>query len=325
MPSDLVFLTGASGFLGAHVLRELRAAGYAVRALVRAGTARPGECEAVAGDLTRPADFVQALAGCRYLIHCAALYSFAPRDRARMHAVNVTATAALLEAARLAGTERAVVTSSTATLGPARAGWPASEANHAVDHHASAYHRSKIEQERVALAARLPVVVLNPSAPVGPGDRKPTPTGRMVLEFARGRMIAKPPRGGLNLVPVEAVARAHVSALTSGRAGERYALGGEDLLFDELWEMLAAVSGRRVPRLRAPYLLALAVAYADEARCRLAPGAQPFAPLEGVRMSRERMFVDSSKARRELAFAPGPVRAALERSVAWFREQQYLQ
>ncbi len=318
-----VFLTGGSGFVGAHVLRELLAAGYHVRALARPNT-QIGGAEIVTGDLARPGDFVRALDGCRYVVHCAALYSFAPSERARMRTVNVSGTAGLLEAARVAGVERVILTSSSATLGASTDGTPRTEADWASEGRASSYHHSKLEQERAAFAGRVPVVALLPTAPVGPGDWKPTPTGRMILDFARGKMIVKPPRGGVNLVPVEDVARAHVTAIVQGMPGERYVLGGENLLLDEVWELLAGVTGKPMPRRRVPDALALAIAYADEVRCRLNKGAQPSVPLEGVRMSRELMFADSSKAARELDFHPGPVRDALERAVHWYREHGYV-
>jgi dihydroflavonol-4-reductase len=236
------------------------------------------------------------------LIHCAALYSFAPRDRAKIRRVNVDGTASLLAAAHIAGVERVVLTSSSATEGHAESG----------------YHRSKLDQERVAFASRVPVVALLPTAPVGPGDRKPTPTGKLVLDFMKGRIVAKAPgRGGMNLVAVEDVARAHVAALERGRIGERYIVGGENLSMDEIWQMLAEITGRPMPRWRAPYALALTAAYAEELWCRLT-GATPAVPLEGVRLARERMYADSTKAREELGYAATPVRAALVRAVEWY-------
>ena len=324
MRDDLVFLTGATGFVGSHVLRELLASGYRVRALVRNPTVRLAECETIAGDLERAGELTPALRDCRYLVHCAALYSFAPRDRKAMKRVNVAGTQTLLAAAHVAGVERAVVTSSSATVGPARDSRPAVESDWASQTGASSYHASKLAQERIAISSRVPVVALLPTAPVGPGDRKPTPTGGMILDFMRGRMIAKPPAGGgLNLVAVEDVARAHVTALRDGRAGERYLIGGENLSLDRIWELLAEVTGRPVPRARIPTALLYAIAYADEARCRIDPRARPFAPLEGVRMSSERMYVDCSKAETQLNFRPSPVRGALERAIAWFRDNGY--
>jgi dihydroflavonol-4-reductase len=170
----------------------------------------------------------------------------------------------------------------------------------------------------------VPVVALLPTAPVGPGDWKPTPTGQMILDFARGKMFAKPPRGGLNLVPVEDVARAHVAALQAGVPGERYILGAENLLLDDVWQLLSGVTGKPMPRWRVLDGVALAIAQMDELRCRMQKHAQPFVPVEGVRMARERMFADSSKARRDLRFAPGSVRDALSRAVEWYRTNRYV-
>lgn len=304
---DRVFLTGATGFVGSHVLRELLSAGYPVRALRRTAASTQDDTAAVdwiAGDLRDVGRFARALHGCRYLIHCAALYSFAPRDRAELKAVNVDATASLMLAGHLAGLERAILTSSSATEGHAQSG----------------YHFSKVEQERAAFASRLPVVALLPTAPVGPGDSKPTPTGKLVLDFARGKIVAKAPgSGGMNLVAVEDVASAHVAALERGRIGERYIVGGENLSMDEIWQLLVDVTGKPMPAWRAPYALALAAAYLDELRCRVT-GASPSVPLEGVRLSRVRMYADSSKARHDLGYASTPVRAALDRAVAWYRE-----
>ncbi|HEY1654513.1 MAG TPA: NAD-dependent epimerase/dehydratase family protein [Candidatus Tumulicola sp.] len=329
MATDRVFLTGASGFVGAHVLRELLAAGYAVRALVRnappPGAPRLPESEnleTVTGDLRHTGEFAHALDGCRYLVHTAALYSFAPRDRAAIHAVNVAGTQGLMAAADVAGVERAVVTSSSATVGHERAGKPADETCYpeAAEPVDGNYHASKLAQERAAFAGRVPVVAILPTAPVGPGDWKPTPTGKLVLDFMRGKVVAKAPAdGGMNLVAVEDVARAHVAGLRQGRTGERYLVGGENLPMDAIWQLLATVTGRPMPSWRAPYALALATAFLDELRCRVDSKATPFAPIEGVRMSHERMYADSTKAIRELGHRPTPVRDALERAVAFYR------
>jgi dihydroflavonol-4-reductase len=325
---DRVFLTGATGFVGSHILRELFDAGYQVRALVR--PQRPasfdGACrersrraqddiaalrmtvddraEVVEGDLRNVGAFTRALYGCRYVVHCAALYTFAPRASGDIAAVNVEGTSSLMLAAELAGVERVVLTSSSATLGHAHSG----------------YHRSKLDQERAAFASRARVIALLPTAPVGPGDWKPTPTGKLVLDFARGKIVAKAPgTGGMNLVAVEDVARAHVAALDRGTIGERYPIGGENLSMDEIWQRLAEITGRAMPRWRAPYGLALGAAYFDELRCRVT-GSEPNVPLEGVRLSRERMYTDSSKAQRELGYRATSVTTALERAVAWYRQ-----
>ena len=241
-----------------------------------------------------------------------------------MRTVNVVGTESLLAAAHLAGIERAVVTSSSATVGPAHGEEPATEESRAeTESSPSSYHATKLAQERAAFASRVPVVAVLPTAPVGPNDHKPTPTGGMIVDFARGRMLAKPPPGGLNVVAVEDVARAHVAALQSGRIGERYLIGGENLTLDRLWEMLSEVTGRPAPRARVPTPVLYTVAYVDQLRCLIRHDARPFAPLEGVRMAHERMFVDSAKATRELGYRPGPVAAALERAVRWYRDRGY--
>jgi dihydroflavonol-4-reductase len=327
LDADEVFLTGATGFIGRHVLDALLGAGYRVRALVRP-TSRPlpslPGCQPVVGDLARPGELARHMAGCRYLVHVAALYAFAPHQRRDVWATNVRGCAGVLEAARIAGVERAVVTSSSATVGPAHGESPADESDWAVESDPrSAYHHSKVQQERVALAARIPTLLVLPTAPVGPGDWKPTPTGKMVVDFMRGRIFASL-GGGLNVVAVEDVARAHVLALRSGQPRERYLAGGENLSLAQLWERLAVICGRKAPTRRIPYTLALAIGWTDELRCRLAPGAAtPIAPLEGVRMACHNMYVRCDRARSELGYAPTPVTDALERAVRWYRDNGY--
>jgi dihydroflavonol-4-reductase len=323
--TDRVFLTGAAGFVGSHILRALRDAGYGVVALRRStgSAAIENGVTYVEGDLRSVGGFAHALDGCRFVVHAAALYSFVPSQRRELRAVNVIGTASLCEAAHLAGVERLILTSSSATLGTASDGRPRTEEDWAAGGSSHGYHHSKLEQERAAFAGRVPVIALLPTAPVGPGDWKPTPTGKMILDFARGKMFAKPPPGGMNLVPVEDVARAHVVAIERGHPGERYILGGRNLPLDGIWELLAEITGKPLPSWRAPYALALAAAYADELRCRLRD-AEPRIPIEGVRMSRTRMFADSSKAERELGWRAGDVRHALQRAVAWYRENGYV-
>ncbi|HLH62110.1 MAG TPA: NAD-dependent epimerase/dehydratase family protein [Ktedonobacteraceae bacterium] len=325
-----VFLTGASGFVGSHVLRALLAAQYRVRALVRPGS-RPlpplEGCTAVVGDIERPGDLIQHMAGCRYLIHVAALYSFLPGMHRKMFETNVTGTAGLLEAAHLAGIERAIVTSSSSTVGPSYNGRLATEEDWDVEADSSAYHRSKLEQARAALAAQVPVVLILPTAPVGPGDWKPTPTGKMIVDFMRGRIFGTL-GGGMNVVAVEDVARAHVLALRRGRLRERYLVGGENLGLSQLWERLAQICGRTAPTIRIPYHLALSLGLADELRCKLLRDgkggmAAPLIPLEGVRMARHHMYVSCAKAQAELGYEATAVTAALERAVRWYNDNGY--
>lgn len=323
---ETVFLTGASGFIGSHILHALLTARYRVRALVRPDSRPLPPLEGyktVVGDILRPGELVRHMIGCRYLVHTAALYTFSPGMRDTIFATNVRGCAGLLEAARLAGIERAVVTSSSSTVGPASAEQPATEDNWAVEAGASAYHRSKMQQERAALAAQIPVVLVLPTAPIGPGDWKPTPTGKMVVDFMRGRIFATL-SGGLNVVAVEDVARAHVLALQYGRPGERYLVGGENMSLSHLWERLAQICGRRAPTARIPFQLALALGWADELRCRLAHRGTPLIPLEGVQMARHHMYVNVAKAQTELGYEATSVIAALERAVRWYRDNDYV-
>jgi len=261
--------------------------------------------EIVSGDLNEPGRLERMLDGCRYLVHCAAQYSFGPCDRDAIARVNVAGTEGLFAAAHLAGVERAILTSSSAAL---------DGESHVYATRTLDYHASKVLQERVAFASRVPVIAVLPTAPVGAGDWKPTPTGAMILDFMRGKMIARPPRsGGMNLVDVTDVAQAHVEALQRGTIGERYVVGGENFTFDALWDLLAELTGRPAPRFRAPIPLMYAAAYADELRCRLTR-ATPFVPLEGVRMSQRQMFVDGPAR---------PVGDALVRAIVWYRDHGY--
>jgi dihydroflavonol-4-reductase len=317
-----VFLTGASGFVGTHVLEALLARGYRVRALMRGAPGLPPGATPVSGDLRSPASLVSSLRGCRYVIHTAALYSFSPRDRAAIHEVNVRGTESLLEAARIAGVQRCVVTSSSSALAPAMHSRPVTERSWAeAPSGALTYHASKLLQERAALSARADVITVLPTAPVGPADRRPTPTGRIVVDLLRGRMPATL-RGGMNLVAVEDVAAAHVLALEYGRPRERYIAGGVNLSLAECWRLIATTAGRRARTVPLPYAIAAAAARFDDLRVRITGGA-PVVPLEGVRMGRLEMYSSSAKAVDELGYRPSSVGAAIERSVRWYRANGY--
>lgn len=322
-------VTGATGFLGSHVARALVARGETVRVLVRASSdlrALQGlEAERCAGDLRDPASLDRALEGVSRVFHVAADYRLWARDPSEIHESNVTGTRNLLEAARRAGAEKFVYTSTVATMAvPRTGGLPNEETQASVAEMVGHYKRSKFEAERCALQAAQsgqPVVIVNPTTPVGPGDWKPTPTGKIIVDFLNGRMPGYVDTG-LNFVPVEDCAEGHWLAAERGRAGERYILGSRNLTLKQMLDLLASASGRPAPRWKFPYGLAYVAGCVDAGVSRLL-GREPQIPLEGVRMARHKMFVDSSKAERELGFAPGPIEAALQRAVAWYESNGY--
>ena len=310
-------VTGAAGFIGAHVATALADAGAAVRALDRGfpDGALPGAIEQVTGDILDPEAIVRAIAGCDAIFHLAAVYSYARADEALMETVNVGGTRALLDAAaRAAPRARVIHTSSCATCGPVP-GRPATEQDAPPPWElAVPYKRTKLEGERLALAAArdgLDVVVVNPTTPVGPGDRRPTPTGKMVADVARGQARAYLAGGALNVVAVEDVAAGHLLAHERGRAGERYLLGGENLTMREVFGTVAAAAGRPAPRVAIPWRLAYLVARGADAAMR-AVGREPsLLVLDEVRLARLPMTFDDAKARRELGHRSRPAREAL--------------
>jgi dihydroflavonol-4-reductase len=317
-------VTGASGFLGSHVARLLAERGERVRVLLRP-TSQTGlleglAVERVSGDLRDPSSLGNALAGVKTVYHVAADYRLWARDPREIYESNVQGTRNLLEAARRAEVEKFVYTSTVGTIAVPRDGKLPDEGTiTSIEEMIGDYKRSKwlAEQEaRQAATAGLPVVIVNPTAPVGPGDAKPTPTGRIIVDFLNGRMPAYVDTG-LNFVPVEDAAAGHLLAAERGRIGERYILGGANLTLKQALEILSQVSGRPAPRMRVPHLLALGAAYADAALSRLV-GREPHIPLEGVRMARHSMFVSTEKARTELGFSAGPIAAAFERAVRWY-------
>jgi dihydroflavonol-4-reductase len=322
-------VTGGTGFIGANVVRELTGAGATVRVLARAGGDRRA-LEGVTvdfseGDLLDSASVRRAVAGVQTVYHVAADYRLWTPDPTTLYRTNVDATRTVLEAAGEAGVRRIVHTSSVGALGIPKDGSPGTEDTPVsladmVGH----YKRSKYLGEQVALelARRgLPVVVVNPSAPVGPWDVKPTPTGQMVVDFMRGRMVASVDTG-LNVVHVRDVARGHLLAAERGRIGERYILGHRDLALAELFGILAAITGRRPPRFRVPYAVAWVGAACFEGVSMLTR-RPPMVPLTAVRMARKRMYFSPAKAVRELGLPQTDVRTALGDAVAWFEAHGY--
>jgi len=323
-------VTGASGFLGSHLARLLVQRGERVRVLIRprSDTRALAELpvERVRGDLTDPSSLLAAVQGVRVVFHVAADYRLWARNPHEIYQSNVEGTRRMLEAARHAGVQRFVYTSSVATVAvPRGEDLPDERTEARLEEMIGHYKRSKYlaEQEVFAAVRRgLPAVVVNPTTPVGPGDWKPTPTGRIILDFLNGRMPAYV-ETGLNLVPVESVALGHCLAAERGRIGERYILGGRNLSLKEIFDMLSSISGRPGPRIRLPLALVLVAGYADDFASRLL-GREPRIPLEGVRMARHKMFVRCSRAEVELGLRAGSIEAALERAVRWYTENNYL-
>ena len=325
-------VTGATGFVGSAVARALLDSGETLRLLVRPESDRRNveglRAEIVEGDLRDRASLERACHGCQGLFHVAADYRLWVPEPDEIYAANVAGTRALMEAAGEAGVTRIVYTSSVATLGLNRDGSPADEATPvALADMIGHYKRSKFlaeeEVRRLVAEAGLPAVVVNPSMPVGPRDIKPTPTGRMIVEAARGRMPAFVDTG-LNVVHVADVAAGHVLAFERGRIGERYLLGGENMGLREILGVIARHCGRRAPRLRLPHGLVLPLAYAAEAWARLRRSGEPFATVDGLRMAKKRMYFSSAKAEAELGYQSRPAEAALADAVDWFREAGYL-
>src|SRR5579864_78631 len=323
-------VSGATGFVGSHVVRRLAASGESVRALARPGSRRQAlegvAVEWVEGDLRDEASLDRALAGVNRVYHVAADYRLWSRHPQEIYDSNVTGTKNLLAAALRARVQRVVYTSTVATIAVPHGNALPDETNRAsVDEMIGNYKRSKLLAEQEALRAAhegLPVVIVNPTTPVGPGDWKPTPTGRILLDFLQGRMPAYVD-AGLNFVAVEDVADGHLLAAERGRVGERYLLGGRNMTLKELLDALASITGLPAPTRRIPHSVALVSAVASTAFARFT-GREPRIPLEGVRIARHSMFVNDAKARKELGYTPGPVEAALERAVNWYVANGYV-
>jgi dihydroflavonol-4-reductase len=324
LPTTLV--TGASGFLGWHVARLLLERGDHVRALCRPSSQiRELDVERVPGDLRDLDSLARAVAGCELLFHVAADYRLWSKHPEELYASNVEGTRNVLDTAKRAGVERVVYTSTVGCIGmphdrPGDETTPVSIADMA-----GHYKRSKWMAEQAALEkarAGLPVVIVNPTAPIGDHDWKPTPTGKIIVDFLRGKLPAFVDTG-LNLVDVRDTARGHLLAAERGRTGERYILGCENLTLEQIVARLAAIAHKPAPTMKVPYALAYATGLATTAWANLT-GKEPLAPLEGVKMARKKMFVTHDKAARELGFAPGPVDAALTRAIEWFRTNGYV-
>jgi dihydroflavonol-4-reductase len=327
----MILVTGASGFIGSAVVRHLVKAGHQVRALVRSTSSRINlaglPAEIVEGDLRDVESLIRAMAGIRYVFHVAADYRLWARNPQDIVRTNVEGTRNLMNAALRAGVERTVYTSSVATL-KARPDGKASDETFRLEAQSAvgAYKYSKVVAERLVetmvAEQKLAAIIVNPSTPIGPGDVRPTPTGRVIVEAAAGRMPAYVDTG-LNLVHVDDVAAGHLAALQSGRIGERYILGGQDVLLGDMLREIARQVERAPPRLWLPRRLIFPIAYGAEAIARFT-GREPFVTTTGLRLAKDRMFFTSAKAARELGYRARPYSEAIAEAIAWFRQHGYL-
>jgi len=330
-PPSAVLVTGASGFLGSAIAAALRARGHEVRTLVRPSSPRTNldaRDSAREGDLRDRPSLASALKGVRYLFHAGADYRLWARDPEEIRRNNVEGTRLIMEEALKAGVERIVYTSSVATLKLGSVGTPATEDHPLTEEDAiGVYKRSKVAAEGLVEAMvrgqGLPAVIVNPSTPIGPRDVRPTPTGRIIIEAASGRMPAFVDTG-LNLVHVDDVAEGHVAALDHGRIGERYILGGENVLLADMLADIARLVGRRPPTLKLPRAAIYPVAFGAELLAKMT-GVEPFVTLDGLRMARHHMFFDDTKARQELGYTSRPYRDGIADAIAWFRSHGALQ
>jgi dihydroflavonol-4-reductase len=328
--SDIALVTGASGFVGSAVARALVARGLHVRVLMRASASHVNiagvHCEPVTGDMRDDASMTAAMKGARYLFHVAADYRLWARDPGEIERNNFLGASATMGAALKCGVERVVYTSSVAALKPGESAVDETS-RHTPQSVIGAYKRSKLvaerEVERLIQTEKLPAVIVAPSTPIGPRDIKPTPTGRVIVEAATGRMPAFVDTG-LNLVHVDDVAQGHLAALDKGRIGENYILGGTDVALETMLADIALFSGRRAPTIKLPRGPLFPLAWGAELVARIT-GKEPFLTADALRMSRYRMFFSSEKARRELGYSARPYQEGLKDALTWFRENGYLQ
>ena len=326
----LAFVTGATGFVGSHVARALAAQGADLRLLVRSGSdlrnIQELQAERVMGDLRDAVSLKKAVAGCDVVFHVAADYRLWVRDPDQMYRSNVEGTKAILEAARESKVRRVVYTSSVATMGFQSNGHLANEESPvSLANMIGPYKRSKYMAEELAIRAGnsgMDVVVVNPTTPVGERDIKPTPTGRIVVDFLKKKFPAYVDTG-LNLVDVAECAQGHIAALEKGRSGERYILGGENLTLKQILDRLADITGLPSPKIKVPYVVALATGVVDQVVTGYIRNREPRATIDAVRMGRKKMFVSSGKAEHDLGWKTVPVDAALRRAVEWFRANGY--
>jgi len=325
-----VLVTGATGFIGSNLARMLWQDGYQVRALIRPGSnakvIEDAEIELVQGNILDRESVIRAADGCQALFHCAAAYTFWSPHPEMVYRTNVQGTTIVLDAARDAGVPKVVYTSTVSTIGFAPSGTANEDTPLDRKKLAGSYKISKYQAEQVALlkaAEGLPVVVVNPTAPVGPCDVKPTPTGRVVLDFLRRRIPAYLDTG-LNLVDVEDVAAGHILAMKKGRPGHRYILGNRNVTLKQLFSMLGEIAGLQPPRWKAPFWLATMAGYMDQLVEGKVLRREPRIPVDGIKVARHPMYVDCSKAVAELHLPQSPVEPALARSIEWFIKSGYL-
>jgi dihydroflavonol-4-reductase len=326
MAEELTFVTGATGFIGSHVVRQLLRRGDRVRILARNSSRKSNVeafgCEIAIGDLKDSMSLLRCVQGCSRVYHVAADYRLWARNPQDIYDNNVGGTRNLLSACCEAGVDKVVYTSTVGAIGMRKDGLPADEDSPVkLDDMIGHYKRSKFMAEQVAkefASSGLPVVIVNPTTPVGAGDLKPTPTGKIILEALKGRMPAYVDTG-LNIVSVEDVAQGHILAETHGRIGERYILGGENWSLEEILDALARICDKHTPRVRIPWTLALIAAYLENFVMGTLLRREPLIPFEGVRMARYKMYISSEKARKELGYNPQPAEKALREAVDYFR------